>query len=114
MPDTIEVSRVANQKLEKLDLREVRKFEIAIVPFRCPNCGWDIKIQQAEYQICANCTRLLQVTQNGLVVQPYRILSTHDLPWWPHNHKGPIAWLPFWRVRPLILFEKKRYDDFAD
>ena len=114
MPDALEVSKVANKNWEKLDLSEVRGFEIKIVPFRCPNCGWDIKLQQAEYQLCANCTRLLEVTEDGLVVQPYGIFSREDLSWWPRAHNGPVAWLPFWRIHPSILFEKKKHDDFAD
>jgi hypothetical protein len=114
MPDALEISRVTSDSWEKLDLQEVRKFEIKIVPFRCPNCGWDIHLQKGEYQVCGNCSRILQVSEKGLSVEPYRIIGREDLAWWPKVHKGPVAWLPFWRVRTSILFEKKKFEDFGE
>jgi len=113
MPDSLEVGRIVRGDWKKLDLREVRALDVKVVPFRCPNCGWDVKLQKGDYQLCGNCTRLMAVGEDGMAVQPYRILLPEQLHWWPKNHRGPKVWLPFWRVQPSILFEKKRFDDFT-
>jgi hypothetical protein len=114
MPGAEEVMKVTRRDWKKLDLRSVRSFEVKVVPFRCPNCGWDVKLQKGEYQLCGNCTRLLEVDREGLAVVPYRIFRPEHLSWWPKAHKGPRVWLPFWRLRPSMLFGKRRYDDLAD
>ena len=112
-PGALEVSKLTRGNWKKLDLHSVRSCEVRVVPFRCPNCGWDIKLKKGTYQICDNCTRLLEVKGDGFEMIPYEIIPAETLSWWPRNHRGPKVWLPFWRVEPSMLLEKKSYDDLA-
>lgn len=112
-PTSLEVSNLTRGGWKKLDLHSVRTCNIQVIPFRCPNCGWDVKLKKGIYQICDNCTRVLEVDEGGLRVVPYATLPPENLPWWPKHHRGPKAWLPFWRVEPYALFEKKKYDDLS-
>lgn len=114
MPESEETLRAEKGKWKKLDLKTVRKFDVKIVPFRCPECGWDMKLQKGEYQLCDNCSRVLEVSGQGLAVQPYQTLQPEQLKWWPKGSVAARAWLPFWRVRLSVLFEKKRYEDFGE
>ncbi len=110
-PSAEEVTRLTRGGWKKLDLHSVRMCNVQVIPFRCPNCGWDVKLKKGIYQICDNCTRLLEVKGEGLQLIPYETLSPESLPW--ANRRGPKVWLPFWRVELSMLFEKKKYDDLA-
>jgi ribosomal protein S27E len=112
-PSGIEVTKLSRANWKKLDLHAVRSVYVQVIPFRCPNCGWDVKLKQSTFQICDNCTRLLAIENGGLKNVPYSILPPNDLSWWPESHRGRKCWLPFWRLKLSILFEKKTYQDFA-
>jgi len=112
-PSSQEVDRMFKGNLQKLDLQKVRNVKIKVIPFRCPNCGWDVSLRQGIYQFCENCTRLLEPTETGLTVVPYRTVLPDQFSWWPKAHPGPMAWLPFWRFQLTIHLEGKRYQDFS-
>ncbi len=112
-PSSQEVDRLFKGNLEKLDLQKVRSFKIKVIPFRCPNCGWDMNLRQGIYQFCDNCTRLVEPAETGLKVVPYRTVLPDQFTWWPKAHRGPIAWLPFWRFQLSIVLEGKRYEDLS-
>ena len=112
-PTVEEVGRVMHGNSKKLDLRTVRTLNIRLVPFRCPNCGWDVKLRKGLYQICDNCTRVLEVNEEGLRVVSYATLSPEQLSWWPRDHRGPKVWLPFWRLELSMFFEKQTYKDLV-
>jgi hypothetical protein len=111
-PTFNEVTKLTRGGWKKLDLHSVRMCNVQVIPFRCPNCGWDVKLKKGSFQICENCTRALVVDGNGLKIMPYGILRSESLAWWP-NHRGPKVWLPFWRVELSMLFEKKKYEDLS-
>jgi hypothetical protein len=109
-PTLNEVTKLTQGGWKKLDLHSVRMCQVQVIPFRCPNCGWDVKLKKGIFQFCENCTRVLEVDGSGLKVVSYSILPPESLSWWP-KHRGPKVWLPFWRVEPSMLFEKKYYED---
>ena len=111
-PTFNEVTKLTRGGWKELDLHSVRMCQIQVIPFRCPNCGWDVKLKKGIFQICENCTRVLEVDGAGLKVVPYGILPPENLPWLPKEGR-PRVWLPFWRVELSILFEKKSYEDFS-
>ena len=112
-PTEQEVSKLIRGSWKKLNLHSVRAMDIRIVPFRCPNCGWDMQLHKGIYQVCDNCTRLAQVKGTGLQPISYTMLAPEQLPWWPKQHRGAKVWLPFWRVKPSMLLDKKVYNDLA-
>ncbi len=112
-PSPQEVERMHKGNLQKLDLRKVRSVKIKASPFRCPNCGWDMTFRHGIYQFCDNCTRLVEPSETGLRVVPYRMMSPEHSSWWPEAHQGPTAWLPFWRFKLSLVLEEKRYDDLS-
>jgi hypothetical protein len=113
-PTPSEIDRIVTGDWTRLDLRTARTLSIRVIPFRCPNCGWDVKLKKAIYQVCDNCTRLLEVRENGLKLLPYETIARDQLPWWPKQHRGPTVWLPFWRLELSMLFEKKAYGDATE
>ncbi len=65
-PTALEVNQITREGWKKLDLRMVRNCEVRVIPFRCANCGWDVKLQKGIFQICDNCSRLSKVNGDGL------------------------------------------------
>ena len=112
-PTVEEVHRILRRKWKKLDVHTLRTVNVRVVPFRCPNCGWDMEFRKGVYQICGNCTRVSEVRGDGLELVPYRIVPDEQIEWWPKHHRGPKVWLPFWRIEPSMLVERKAYDDLA-
>jgi len=112
-PSAAEVDKLTRGQWQKLDLHKIRSCNIKAIPFRCPNCGWDVTLRSGIYQLCDNCTRLLEPYEGGLKIVSYRTMPPDQFSWWPRSHRGPKVWLPFWRFQLSVNLDRKEYHDLS-
>ena len=68
---------------------------LRLVPFRCPNCGWDLPHRpQDTAHLCSGCLKLWTEKRGNWIEIPYEVAL--------HENEGSIErclWMPFWKVR---------------
>ena len=71
----------------------------AFLPFRCPECGWDLPfVPYNRIHICRQCQRGWMENSGE-----YREIA-YDIVKPPENTDEPIRFLPFWKIRATIEF----------
>ncbi len=86
---------------------------IHLLPFRCPECGWDVPYtSNASLLLCFNCGRLLKPTPRGLHPVPYRIATINSDASPASDRK--VGWFPFYRVMGIWLGAGGSTHDFQE
>lgn len=99
-PTAEEVDYLLAGRWKKLGLERATGGSIHILPSRCPECGWDLRLSpKGLLQLCNVCGRLLEASPDGLRPAPYGTLAPGSLPWAAAEESGGVAWLPFWVLR---------------
>jgi hypothetical protein len=99
-PTDEEVEHLLARRWKALDAERAAAGGIQVLPSRCPECGWDLRLSpKGILQLCKVCGRLLEPSPDGLKVVSYRTLPPDALPWARGAVGSGVAWLPFWVVR---------------
>ncbi len=113
-PDPEEVRRILAGSWETLPASEARAAAPLAIPFRCPECGQDVPLDEAgTWQLCRGCGRVLEPGRLGLEVVPQRTIDRRQIPWWPRPAPSATAWLPFWRFRGRFRLGGESFDDLS-
>ena len=110
-PKTPEVEAVRRRNWHKLDVGKIHPLQVHVIPFRCLNCGWDVELNpRSNYQICKNCTRILEIGKEGLHACSYRCISSIS---WRSASDSKSVWLPYWYCRLKMKQSGKWYEDLS-
>jgi hypothetical protein len=91
--------------------RKPFKFEeIQFLPFRCPNCGWDLPFRPLSVlHFCHTCRRLWQERRGDWSEVTYRSVSPPK-----ERLRDARLWVPFWRYRVVLQSSEERLETMAD
>lgn len=83
---------------------------LGLLPFRCPNCGWDLPYRPHDMaHLCLNCLRLWSQKRGKWMEVPYEIaLGNGGIPW----ENG--LWLPVWRIRVSLMRRGQRLETMKE
>ncbi len=98
--------------LSKLKGNESRKSfefgELAFVPFRCPNCGWEFPfLPLSVLHFCPTCRRLFREKGGEWVEVEYGVAPAQGNP-------ESFLWVPFWQGRTVLESNGERLENMAD
>jgi hypothetical protein len=114
-PTGEEVERLLGRRWKALGLERVAAGGIRVLPSRCPECGWDLRLSpKGILQLCKVCGRLLEPSPDGLKVVSYGTLPPDALPWARGAVGSGVAWLPFWVVRGSWLAGGREVSDWME
>jgi DNA-directed RNA polymerase subunit RPC12/RpoP len=84
--------------------------EIQFLPFRCPNCGWDLPFQPfSVLHFCSTCRRLWQ-ERRGKWSE-----VTHKTVLLPKGRsRDGLLWVPFWRYHTTLDSAEEQLQTMAD
>lgn len=86
------------------DALKPMRCEIKFLPFRCPNCGWDLPFGEKNLiYLCLNCRRLWTQSEKGFVELTYNVVSPP-----PKSREDELLWLPCWRITPKVLSQDSK------
>lgn len=72
--------------------RESSLGELRLLPFRCPNCGWDLPFRPSSLlHLCPTCLRLWSGHEGGWKEIPYEAAIPPG-----GKFKEELLWVPFW------------------
>lgn len=81
---------------------------LTFIPFKCPNCGWDLPFQpSARIHLCNTC---------GMAWQEFggRFHQVHYKVWEPDTRIAGLVYLPLWRLQVIIHTPNKEHKTLKD
>lgn len=84
--------------------------EIRFLPFRCPNCGWDLPYRPLSMlHLCPTCRRLWRERKGQWTAVDHEAIPPPQGQRWDE-----LLWLPFWRFRTVLESSESRLETMAD
>ena len=78
------------------------------IPFKCPNCGWDLPFQpSARIHLCNTCGMAWQEFGGRFHQVRYKV-------WEPESPMKDLVYLPLWRLEIGIHTAKKQYNTLKE
>jgi DNA-directed RNA polymerase subunit RPC12/RpoP len=72
--------------------------EILFLPFRCPNCGWDLPLRPLSVlHFCPTCRRLWRDRHGRWTETPYKVAALPEA-----SDQQALLWFPFWCFRARL------------
>jgi hypothetical protein len=95
---------------EQSGREEVPYRPLHFIPFKCPNCGWDLPYRpKARIHLCRTCGRAWQEMGEAFQEVSYNVVL-------PEESARPDAftYLPFWRLTINIMTPSRQYNNLKD
>lgn len=106
---TADGSSIQNKLTAGGTLAPITFNEIRLLPFRCPNCGWDLPFRPLSVlHFCPTCCRLWRQGGRNLREAEYR--ATFLLQ--GRSMEG-VLWVPFWRCRTVLESAGEHFQTMA-
>jgi ribosomal protein L37AE/L43A len=105
--------RLSISELKKQSGREEVPYRpLHFIPFKCPNCGWDLPYRpKARIHLCRTCGRAWQETAEAFEEVSYGVVL-------PGEGEGAgsdaFTYLPFWRLTVAIAGSEREYKNLWD
>jgi len=65
--------------------------QVSFIPFKCPNCGWDLPLHQFDFiHLCTTCQRAWMERGGQFRAVAFEVASS------PNGAGQPLVYLPFW------------------
>jgi hypothetical protein len=98
-------------EIEKKPRRETVPYRpLHFIPFKCPNCGWDLPYRpKARIHLCRTCGRAWQETGEHFQGVPYRVVLPGE-----GRRMESFTYLPFWRLTVTIMTSGRQYRNLKD
>jgi ribosomal protein S27E len=83
--------------------------QVSFIPFKCPNCGWDLPLHQFDFiHLCTTCRRAWLERGGQFRAVAFEVASSE-------NRTGqPLVYLPFWVFHVEIGSKEQRLKTVAD
>ena len=80
------------------------------IPFKCPNCGWDLPYRpKARIHLCRTCGRAWEELEEAFQEVSYGVVFPGE-----GNDAGNFSYLPFWRLTVAIETPSRQYNNLKD
>lgn len=84
--------------------------EIKLLPFRCPNCGWDLPFRPSSLlHLCPTCLRLWTGYEGGWREMPYEVALPPG-----RRIREDYLWVPFWCFRCRYTDGRKHLESASE
>jgi hypothetical protein len=103
-------SPIKTKLIEDTSRKSFKFKEIQFLPFRCPNCGWDLPYRPLSMiHLCPTCLRMWIGSDGQWRDIAYGAIHPPEGSSW-----DGLLWVPFWSYRVVLKGQEGRLETMAD